>query len=601
MWKKIGLAIFVLLLTTVGMADALDLLKGVMPGKVSRVHEKYEGRCLDCHDLVQKVFYDKCLACHKEVKKDVELKTGFHGKSDSTRCETCHSEHKGRESHLVQFDSAHFDHGKTQFELTGKHQTTKCDRCHLKPKFRETPHDCFSCHLEKDKHKGALGKACERCHNSEAWKKISFDHSRTRFPLEGKHAPVACEKCHASDNFKATPTACIGCHLNKDKHKGVLGKQCESCHSAKDWKAIVFDHDKTEFKLLGSHQKVECLKCHKTPQLRETPKNCVECHKRVDPHKGVLGPQCAQCHTVKDWKDILFDHDKTRFALMGKHQTVECQKCHTTPDMKATPKVCVECHKKDDYHKGKLGRECDRCHMAENWKRIGFDHSKTDYPLVGKHLDVPCTKCHIQEAYKIPSQCSSCHRSDDKHKGRLGESCETCHSEKGWKDIQKFDHQKTSFQLLDKHREVRCSDCHKTALFKDTSSVCNDCHVKDDYHKGRFGTKCETCHTAKTWKRDDFNHAKETGYPLVQKHSQLKCEQCHVKQLYAQKTSRMCVRCHLKDDIHEGELGTRCEICHSEVGFKVIKRLSSEDGYFDRRKYISMQTVPDSLRRVRVP
>jgi hypothetical protein len=183
----------------------------------------------------------------------------------------------------------------------------------------------------------------------------------------------------------------------------------------------------------------------------------------------------------------------------------------------------------------------------------------------------------------------------------LGESCETCHSEKGWKDIQKFDHQKTSFQLLDKHREVRCSDCHKTALFKDTSSVCNDCHVKDDYHKGRFGTKCETCHTAKTWKRDDFNHAKETGYPLVQKHSQLKCEQCHVKQLYAQKTSRMCVRCHLKDDIHEGELGTRCEICHSEVGFKVIKRLSSEDGYFDRRKYISMQTVPDSLRRVRVP
>jgi hypothetical protein len=379
----------------------------------------------------------------------------------------------------------------------------------------------------------------------------------------------------------------------------------------KDWKAIVFDHDKTEFKLLGSHRQVECNKCHKTPQLRETPKTCVECHKRVDRHKGVLGTQCAQCHTVKEWKEILFDHDKTRFALIGKHQNVECLKCHKTPDMKSTPKTCVECHQKDDYHKGKLGRECARCHSAEEWKKIGFDHSKTDYPLVGKHLDVPCTKCHVREPYKIPSQCASCHRPDDKHKGQLGDSCETCHTEKGWKDVQKFDHQKTNFKLLDKHRDVRCSECHKTALFKDTSSVCNDCHVKDDYHKAQFGKRCEVCHTAKTWKRDDFDHAKETGYALVKKHSQLKCGQCHVKQLFVQKTSRMCVRCHEKDDIHEGELGTRCEICHSEVGFKVIKRLPSGASNFDRDykvwgwapekgPVISLETVPDSLRRVRM-
>jgi len=592
MWKRSGLIILIVVFTSLGVAEAFDVLKGVMPGKVSKAHEKSEGQCLDCHSLVQKVFYDKCLACHKEVKKDVEQKAGFHGKIETAHCETCHTEHKGRETGLIVFDPDRFDHKKTDFELDGKHQAVKCGLCHLKPKYRDAPRDCYSCHVKNDKHKGALGKTCDRCHNSEAWTKISFDHTRTRFPLEGKHGPVACEKCHRSDDFKSTPTACVGCHLNQDKHKGILGRQCESCHTATAWKDILFDHDKTQFKLAGAHIKVECMKCHKNPQLRDTPRTCVECHKKVDRHKGILGPQCAQCHTVKDWKDVLFDHDKTRFALIGKHQKVECLKCHTAPQLKSTPKSCVECHKKDDYHKGKLGRECDRCHTAVDWKRIGFDHSKTAYPLVGKHLDVPCAKCHVNEAYKIPSQCSSCHRSDDKHLGRLGDSCERCHSEKGWKDIQKFDHQKTSFQLLDKHRDLRCSECHKTALFKDTSSTCNDCHKKDDYHKGHFGKKCEVCHTAKTWKRDDFDHAKETGYALVQKHSQLKCEQCHIQQLFTQRTSRMCVRCHQKDDIHEGELGIRCETCHSEVGFKVIKKISSGESRLDPRKHAWMTVSP---------
>lgn len=577
MWKKSVLAILIFLLTTWGIAEALDILKGVMPGKVSRVHEKYEGECLDCHTISEKVFLDKCLACHKEVKKDLEQKAGFHGTTDTSRCETCHTEHKGREANLVNFDSGKFDHKKTKFDLTGKHQTAKCDGCHQKPKYRETPHDCHSCHLKEDKHKGALGEACERCHNSEDWKKISFDHTKTHFPLEGKHGPVACEKCHTKDNFKSTPTACVACHLDKDKHKGTLGKQCESCHTAKAWKEILFDHDKTRFKLAGAHIKVECMKCHKNPQLRDTPKTCVECHKKVDRHKGILGPECSQCHTVKDWKEILFDHDKTRFTLIGKHQKTDCLKCHTTPALKTTSKTCVECHKKDDYHKGKLGKECDRCHTAVDWKRIGFDHSKTLYPLTGKHVDVSCTKCHVKEPYKIPTQCSSCHQKDDKHKGKLGDTCENCHVEKGWKDTQKFDHQKASFPLLDKHKDVKCSDCHKTPLFKDTSSVCIDCHIKDDYHKGHFGKKCEACHTAKTWKRDDFDHAKETGYALVQKHLGLKCAECHVKQLYVQKTSRMCVSCHRRDDYHEGELGDRCETCHTEAGFKVIKRIDFEE------------------------
>ncbi|TAK02613.1 MAG: cytochrome C [Candidatus Manganitrophaceae bacterium] len=574
--SRLLLLILLLVLGATRAAPAIDILKGIMPGKVSALHEKVEGSCLECHVLGQKQFFEKCLACHKEVQRDIEGKKSFHGKIDAPRCETCHAEHKGRENSLIDFKKEKFDHTQAEFSLVGKHRQAECAGCHLKHKYRETPRDCFSCHVKKDKHEGGLGKACERCHTSDGWKEIKFDHSKTRFLLEGKHQTVGCEKCHAAAPFSSTPTTCVGCHQKEDKHKGVLGRQCENCHTAAAWKKILFDHNKTEFKLIGRHQEAPCLKCHKSPQLKETPKVCFSCHQKEDRHKGVLGRQCESCHSAEGWKKILFDHDQTRFRLIGSHREAPCLKCHQTPQLRETPKACFECHRKEDRHKGKLGQECDRCHVAEKWKRITFDHAATKYPLIGKHITVPCATCHAEERYKISSECSTCHRKDDKHQGKLGDSCDRCHVEKAWKEIQKFDHRKTRFPLLGKHEPIRCARCHPTLLFKDVSSVCVDCHREDDYHRGSFGAKCEFCHAADDWKRQTFDHVKETGYPLVEKHSKIKCGDCHRKPLFSQKTSRQCVQCHRRDDPHDGELGARCEICHTTVGFKVIKKISSE-------------------------
>lgn len=471
------------------------------------MHEKYEGKCLECHTLVQKEFFDKCLACHKEVKGDVERRGGFHGKIDSFRCEICHAEHKGRANDLIDFDSNRFDHRQSDFDLTGKHKEVGCVKCHRKPKYRETSRDCFSCHQKDDKHKGSLGKQCENCHTANTWTEIRFDHSKTRFPLKGKHHEVKCEACHPSADFKSTPKTCIGCHRKDDKHKGILGAQCGQCHTANDWTETLFDHDKTDFKLVGSHQRADCLKCHTTPQLKTTPKDCYGCHQKNDPHKG------------------------------------------------------------------KLGQQCERCHSESNWKKMSFDHSATQYPLIGKHITVSCNQCHVRERWKIPSLCVSCHRKDDPHKGKLRETCENCHTEKDWKEVERFDHQKTRFPLLGKHEEVRCGKCHQTSFFIDTPSVCFDCHKKDDYHKGKFGRNCGgPCHTEEGWKRSKFDHGKETGYALKGKHAPVKCDRCHVKPLFTQKMSRMCVICHRRDDVHDGELGTRCEICHSEVDFKAIRK-----------------------------
>ncbi|MEZ5420886.1 MAG: cytochrome c3 family protein [Vicinamibacterales bacterium] len=63
--------------------------------------------------------------------------------------------------------------------------------------FTATPRTCVTCHA--DVHLGQVAQTCESCHSVSLAKFAvapTFDHGRTRFPLGGKHAPVACAKCH---------------------------------------------------------------------------------------------------------------------------------------------------------------------------------------------------------------------------------------------------------------------------------------------------------------------------------------------------------------------------------------------------------------------
>jgi len=59
---------------------------------------------------------------------------------------------------------------------------------------------------------------------------------------------------------------CWSCHEKDDKHKKRLGKLCEDCHNALDWKRWDFDHDtRTHFKIDGAHKKLNCYDCHSKP------------------------------------------------------------------------------------------------------------------------------------------------------------------------------------------------------------------------------------------------------------------------------------------------------------------------------------------------
>lgn len=64
-------------------------------------------------------------------------------------------------------------------------------------------------------------------------KQQRFDHAKTRFPLVGKHARVACESCHTK-TLEDTPRTCISCHKKDDVHRGRR-PTCEKCHVPTDW------------------------------------------------------------------------------------------------------------------------------------------------------------------------------------------------------------------------------------------------------------------------------------------------------------------------------------------------------------------------------
>jgi len=404
-----------------------------------------------------------------------------------------------------------------------------------------------------------------------------------------------CKQCHVRFDRKAQDGLCMDCHkeIGSDVRSkgGFHGKSkpqaCRTCHTdhkGRDARIVdldkkKFDHAITDFSLRGKHQEVECDKCHLSgKKYREAPLECNACHKKDDVHKGSLGAKCADCHSENKWKETRFDHDKTRFALTGKHVDVKCADCHKNNNYKETPRTCVGCHKKDDDqpkgHKGQFGEKCESCHGAKSWKETTFNHdTDTKYALRGKHRSTSCTTCHTGHLYKVklPQECYACHKKDDKHKETLGKECGNCHTERNWKESPKFDHQTTSFPLLGKHLKTECKECHKSVLFKEAPKACFGCHKKDDKHEGNLGEKCADCHVERDWKTTTgrFSHDK-TKFALRNAHAatSVKCNACHKDLRSFRNTPLDCLSCHKKDDKHEGQEGKKCEQCHNDRAWK---------------------------------
>ena len=359
---------------------AVDIETLVMPGPVIEGHADVESECTRCHRPFDRSAEDAlCIECHEEVGKDLRAAAGFHGKAKglaATPCRSCHTDHEGREADVVGLNEAVFDHLSTDYPLHGAHRAVSCSGCHeAGAKHREASSACVDCHRAEDTHRGGLGEDCAACHDEEGWKRARFDHGKTKFPLEGAHEEVACRLCHADEKFK------------------------------------------------------------------DTLSDCATCHVQADVHRGLFGPKCGDCHGVVTWDRLGFDHDRdTNFRLTGKHASASCRACHPK-DLYGdpAPRDCVGCHREDDVHRGRSGRECQDCHDTRVWSRIRFDHAKqTRFVLHGAHEGVECTSCHMEPAPKsltLPEDCAACHGGEDPHRGGFGRDCARCHTDESWKKV----------------------------------------------------------------------------------------------------------------------------------------------------------------------
>ncbi len=583
----------------------------ISPGKLSKAHSSLEGinQCTKCHELGAKVSDQKCLSCHEPLKVRIQQKKGYHASKEVTgkSCVTCHSEHHGVNFEMVRFDKKTFNHTLTGYELKGKHKTNDCAKCHRpehisdpklklnKSTFLGLNPSCISCH--DDYHKKTLDKDCKKCHDYEAFKPAPFfNHDKTGFPLAGAHKTVDCKLCHKVEttngktfqHFANVPFKnCNACHV--DPHKGKFGVDCKSCHTVESFHKIkassTFNHSITGFELEGKHKVIDCKKCHDnragtTDAYKEFSSvrdiSCLTCHK--DSHENKFGNDCSSCHSQWNFsvKDKLndFDHKLTGYELSGKHEAVDCRKCHKETFMTAPlpHDACKKCH--EDFHKGEFKdtpyTDCASCHTTTGFDLSSFDweqHEKSAFPLKGAHLATPCISCHkTDDQWKfrnIGNTCVSCH--DNIHEGFISEKyipandCAACHNQDVWTSLT-FDHNTTGFALEGKHLGISCRSCHfeeneKGEIIQKFIALdknCMACH--DNVHGQQFEengiTDCKRCHGFNTWDNSQFNHD-NTRFKLEGAHLKVACEACHPNEISGGQTivkyktgKLLCIDCH---------------------------------------------------------
>lgn len=386
-----------------------------------------------------------CIGCH----------AGQHWKGLATTCSSCHARddaHKGSRGSncagchtTAAWKTVTFDHAATGFPLVGGHAAATCASCHGPGNVNRHPgRTCIACHARDDTHKGQNGSDCASCHTPRSWRQTSFDHNRmTEFPLKGAHRTAKCEGCHKQPAKAVKPPAtCFGCHAADDTHKGGNGMDCGRCHTAAAWKTVDFNHaTMTDFPLAGKHARVRCEGCHVRPAGEVAlSTQCGSCHAKDDVHVGNLGANCARCHTADGWLgQVSFDHELTRFPLLGRHAQATCAACHADKRFAAKGTGCAACHD-DKHHQGTLGTpaQCQTCHNSGTWQAWSFDHdTATRFALTGRHKGLICSACHVRagDPAKVGNQCADCHRRNDPHRGGFGEDCARCHVTSGFREI----------------------------------------------------------------------------------------------------------------------------------------------------------------------
>lgn len=518
---RIACAIVIACVVVLGgtTAASADDFFSSSPGALTSSHAPWDkqDKCNDCHvNGTREVSNQLCLGCHdhKDLGARISAGKGFHSSPDvkGKKCEVCHKEHKGKSYDLMGWSSI------------------------------------------KGGEKG-------------------FDHDKTGWPLNGKHASTDCNECHKARNkqglrvYMGTDRLCgsSGCHANDQPHKFERKDMlaCERCHNESVWKPQKknpdFNHDDRKdagMPILGSHKDVQCSKCHPKAVFNlpfADPDSCGNSGCHQSPHTNHLfnAKPCEWCHspTFKTLKQQynrdmpFFDHsERTKFDL-GAHKRLKCYDCHTKQLGESKPNgSCEVCHAKDNKHGdrfaafGKPQPKCNVCHPTTGWKPNAFNHaSRTQFPLKFKHAE---------------------------------QTCRNCHRGKGPTDFERF--------AFDPN--TQCMSCHAHAKVHADADNPNGKYKNDQCLKCHLNPGDPTIRQGKDNKIVADVHGIAGTFPLVKEHKPVPCADCHTGRDKRGKTSfsglkancNAAGQCH-EDSLHKGELGDKCIACHSSGVWDALK------------------------------
>lgn len=617
------------------------------PGPLAPVHARETelaaaDGCHRCHGASGESMAEACACCHAEIAAQLRERKGFHGAHDAAECGRCHAEHHGEAVELAGeraftlagiASRAAFEHDFVLFSLGGVHDELACERCHARAgapllakgekRFLGLDQRCTSCH--EDPHRERFGADCAQCHGQEHpfAEHANFVHIAD-FPLEGAHAALACERCHAEDSVhsvarvagngtKPPRRQCAACHESPHGAPFLArvaellaaqpGDSCARCHSALHASFAVEPpamerelHTATGFSLATPHDRLACSACHgehggasrfaeRYPGRRAD--DCAACH--ADPHgaqfelAGGQRPACIECHAAERFTPSKFDHaGHLAFPLEGAHARTACQSCHARARdgvrvFRGAPRRCEQCHA--DAHAGAFDAfverraaasagTCAHCHGTERFDDAAAsfgvaEHGPaTGFALAGAHARLECESCHARSAQPDGA---------GRRFGRV------------------------------------------SALFGERVDECSACHA--DVHGGAFErtglaatvagrTGCARCHGEEGFRelRQPFDHGAWTGFVLDGAHASMACSACHgsaerasTGRTFGLVSARfpgppvLCATCHR--DPHAGAFDREgmprrvggaegCARCHTTRSFRELARESFDHAAF---------------------
>ncbi len=366
------------------------------PGPVILAHQPIEQRCEACHEVAFQHVKDRaCLECHSTIGQHVGAALQPAALFDSTRCASCHREHKGvkptyavsdafcadrhRDIHARSKDArvenvADFASGHPQFALSIADGATvtrvRPDATH---RAKDNPHLAFphDKHLAvagiKSPSRGRVQLECANCHKSDASKRMFEPISMAKncqecHRLEIEPAVTDRQVPHGKpadavamiDEFYAS-LALRGVPDSFQKAFGVPGegllRRVGEPTPAERESALRLASRKSRDVAVELVEVRVCKTCHEITR-DTTAKNATSA-----PAWTVIPPR-----TSNRWMpEARFDHSA--------HAKTKCSECHDVSHLKHSSEVampsidtCRKCHAGSRAQTGKVTSSCLMCH-----------------------------------------------------------------------------------------------------------------------------------------------------------------------------------------------------------------------------------------------